>query len=472
MKIIFLSIVLSASCFAASNSEGAMAQGLAFENAGDFKKAAIQYRLAFDRKESFESAALSLARVLGNTNNFDEASSVLKEYLRTGNPFNVEIHTSLAEIYFKKGMFTDALAETDRIEKLNPGLPKTDEIRGATQFKLANFDGAIETLSNLLKKSPRNTTARYFRAKAYAGKNQWDFANTDTRVLVEEFPTNWEYQSLSAEIFIKLKRWYDADRVLALILKAHPNDVVALTRLTEVHFANNRNNELIATYKRILEIEAKNTLTREKLADTYIRLKQYELAEVELLRLVKELSGHEASSKKLIGIWSEKKRFDMIGSFLKEYCEHWPESKWASTQYVQSLVNIAEYDRALAFLDGLPQNTDEAKLNNFLLKGHVYYKAAKLEEAIKTLLQAEKRWPNDGRVNYNLGVAYSAKKDPHTAAFHYQKVGKVEPFFEKAQVNLALVFESIGKTSESAGILNALPKTGRTPSQQAVKGKE
>jgi type IV pilus assembly protein PilF len=86
-----------------------------------------------------------------------------------------------------------------------------------------------------------------------------------------------------------------------------------------------------------------------------------------------------------------------------------------------------------------------APTNNDILKkqadasrnlGEVYMNQGQYTAALKELLEAEQKYPNDAMINNSLGLAYLAKERPDLAVDHFKKAIRLQPDFSPAVNNL------------------------------------
>jgi type IV pilus assembly protein PilF len=68
--------------------------------------------------------------------------------------------------------------------------------------------------------------------------------------------------------------------------------------------------------------------------------------------------------------------------------------------------------------------------------GEVYMDQGQYTAALKELLEAEQKYPNDPMINNSLGLAYLAKERPDLAVDHFKKAIKLKPDFSSAVNNL------------------------------------
>jgi type IV pilus assembly protein PilF len=85
-----------------------------------------------------------------------------------------------------------------------------------------------------------------------------------------------------------------------------------------------------------------------------------------------------------------------------------------------------------------PTNNDNLKKQADASRnlGEVYMNQGQYTAALKELLEAEKKYPNDPMINNALGLAYIAKERPDLAVDHFKKAIKLQPDFSSAINNL------------------------------------
>ena len=72
--------------------------------------------------------------------------------------------------------------------------------------------------------------------------------------------------------------------------------------------------------------------------------------------------------------------------------------------------------------------------------GIEFLKQRRYTDALKTLLEAEKIYPDDASLQNALGYAYMAKEQHHLAINHFKKAIQIRPEFSEAKNNLGVAY--------------------------------
>jgi type IV pilus assembly protein PilF len=106
-----------------------------------------------------------------------------------------------------------------------------------------------------------------------------------------------------------------------------------------------------------------------------------------------------------------------------------------------------------------------APTNNDILKkqadasrnlGEVYMNQGQYTAALKELLEAEQKYPNDPMINNSLGLAYLAKERPDLAVDHFKKAIKLQPDFSPAVNNLGNAYLRLNQWDAAIEQFNSL----------------
>jgi tetratricopeptide (TPR) repeat protein len=119
-------------------------------------------------------------RGLGRTN---EAAAVLQNFLNQYGSRN-EVLSTAAVLYSQNAQFEKELAVLDDLLRREINRPDLLARKGLAQMQLANYEGAITTLTQALSISPRNEDMRLLRAVAFLGAGRLDAAREDYQELL------------------------------------------------------------------------------------------------------------------------------------------------------------------------------------------------------------------------------------------------------------------------------------------------
>ncbi len=163
-----------------------------------------------------KSATLSIT-------NLDGAVMVLRE-AQQKYPTVASLPGTLAQIYLKYGLFTNAQAAFEQQLRLDPKDVEALMNKGAISMQLGHSDQAIPPLSQVLQADPKNEVARLNRATVYLQNRQWDEAKADYEVLLENFvsPEIYRVYYGLGEIYYQRKDFNKSRKYFELYLKTLP----------------------------------------------------------------------------------------------------------------------------------------------------------------------------------------------------------------------------------------------------------
>jgi tetratricopeptide (TPR) repeat protein len=98
-------------------------------------------------------------------------------------PDEAERHYSLALIYVMRGKFDDAIYSLEKAVHAQPEHPRALWLLGELQFKLGNYQAAVEVLELVVKHEPDNLTAITWLSLAYHCLNKKGKAITTQSIL-------------------------------------------------------------------------------------------------------------------------------------------------------------------------------------------------------------------------------------------------------------------------------------------------
>ena len=108
-------------------------------------------------------------------------------------------------------------------------------------------------------------------------------------------------------------------------------------------------------------------------------------------------------------------------------------------------INILVWTISIFCLTGMIScaGSQEKKINQARLTrslGEAYMHQGNYTEALKTLLKAEKIYPNDHLLHNDLGLAYMAKERFNKSEFHFKKALEIRAEYAPAKNNLGTVY--------------------------------
>ena len=449
----------------------------ALQKNNDRKTALAQFKRAATFPDTQAEGTVGAVRLHLEAKNFAEAEQLLKTFLSDVNPFHVDVRLANAEFFEAKGDHAAALKELEIVSNLRPNHPDVFKRRGHVYFHTKEWDKSIENFNNYLKENPSDQESRLRRAQAYLIQNQHKLALPDLKSLSEDRPNSLEVQAMYADALQKSGEFENAEKTLRFAMKLNSNSVETNERLGDVLWKLKKTDEAATFYKRAIELDPTRLDIGQKLSKLYLETKQVKLAEDELARQLSLNPAYEPAAQEIVGLWQSQNRTDRVGSFLKSYTEKYPDKTWAVVKYAQLLVGIQQFGLAETVVDRNLKATGD-NLELMLLSASIKARAGKKDDAVDVLRTAEKRFPEQPQVKFNLALLYEDLGKVERAVTKYKEIPESAPVHHKARVNLALVYEKQGnipdalstlKDIKAEGDLGAMVKSKITQLEKALR---
>jgi len=424
-------------------------------------------RQAVERDIDDKNALGDLISFIYTTKGLQVAETEIQKIIQS-NPEKEEYSFFLVELYLK-GDKAD-LAE-DKLRLLS-STGQSADIRVQAKVRLIELliqknekkETIFELVNEVLAEDPQNTEALLVKAADIVDKNQYDQAISTLRSILRDNPGSApalrmlgithelsgdkdlaedmyarafeaskfapEYAVLYANKLIGLKRQDTAVSVLEEALSASPNNLALLTRLAQLHIANNDWTKAQEVSERISQLN----------------------------------KGSEVSYQ-LQGIISAgQKDFDKsIESFKKAY-ESFPDSSRPLVSLIRIYVRAGQYEEAEKFLEDVlktsPDNT-----NALLLKARLLSSQKKLDAAEQVYSDLIGKYPNNVSLYTELARLYLLDRQPDKALTVFDRgleslPGNLELLMAKAGVlgskrdydAAILVYEEVVKVKPNAAV--------------------
>jgi len=106
-------------------------------------------------------------------------------------------------------------------------------------------------------------------------------------------------------------------------------------------------------------------------------------------------------------------------------------------------------DKALGLLEKLKGRSDVPMFEILKFLSKIYVEMDKTDQALSTLEEAKKLFPDDVYVNYRLGIIYTKKGELDKAVNAFRSVVEMGPQFVEAHLALASILNHLGRLDEA-----------------------
>ena len=105
-------------------------------------------------------------------------------------PSSPSLFITRAELYLENRQWTEALADVDSAERIDPSIAIANLVRAHVQFARRNWPAAVDAASRFLARQPEHADAHVVRARAYAqlGRRQPAAADFTSALAVRAVP--------------------------------------------------------------------------------------------------------------------------------------------------------------------------------------------------------------------------------------------------------------------------------------------
>lgn len=404
------------------------------EDRGELAKAISEMRTALRYNPDSSSIYLEIAGLAAKTGSTQEAIEYAQKAAEL-DPKDPDPHWLLANIYFRPQMRGDSA---------------TAEIRKA-----------VQELEKLRELSPSDERVYYALGGAY-----FELKQPENAILAYE-----KFQSLSTGIdngYREIAKYYDrignlekAEEYLLLGLKNQPESVESLTLLATIYLKQNKNQEAIPIYKKILSVTGDNAGDSRRLASLLIESGENDEAINILTDLAKIAPGDPISQILLgraqLGLHKYTEAIETLNSVSTNDLSIRMEALFYLGRAYEENGNRKEaIDVYLRLLEGMPSNAEGAQTNRLLFQQRLaanYWEAGERDKAIAIYQEMAK---SDPKANSLLLQAYRIDRQFDRAL----PLGKEQ--YERDPSNLSIAIEyaqtltDAGRIKEGTEILNKL----------------
>jgi tetratricopeptide (TPR) repeat protein len=186
------------------------------------------------------------------------------------NPQAARARAGLAEILLRDGRYDEAVAESKAAIEAGDDSSSIHGLLGEALTLSGKFDEAMMSLSEALKREPKNAIALRRRAETHLARNDLKAAIEDLRGAVEvepDLPTRLRLAGALAEA----KRYEEAIPIYQRVLRDEPSNNEARTALAAVMIESGKGAEAIAQLESLVKAEPNRADLRAQLAELYLQ---------------------------------------------------------------------------------------------------------------------------------------------------------------------------------------------------------
>jgi predicted Zn-dependent protease len=352
-----------------------------------------QYADALKASGLSPAVGLRYAAYLQRTGNLDQADKILSDVLN-GNPQNVQIATTLAQVRLLRQNWDGALAVAEVIRGIGNDKGVADQIKGAALAGQNKMDASIAALENAHAAAPDAILPVIALVGAYNRVGKADKAEFLLQDTLKKTPTNAQLLVLLGQLQSNKGKPQDAIKSFQAAITSQPKSEIGYSALT-TFYANQKNYDEAA-----------------------------KVIQSGLLQLPRSLSFKLTAASLLISKGDPEAAMAQYEAIVNDQ----PNSGVALNNLASLLLDYrtdkASIERAYTLADKL-RKSGVSEFEDTL--GWAQYRRGNYSEAISLLEDVIKKTPNLAIARYHLGMSYVAVGQTAQAAAQFKAALGLEP---------------------------------------------
>lgn len=412
-------------------------------NQGDFEAAAEHYRLAAGLDPQSADIWVKYAAVLVRKGDLVRAQAALERAVRLDSQ-SVAAHMMLANIAASRGDHEQAIAAYRKVIELDPENPEAYVYLSSIYAQKNDIAAAERILKDLLARSPDSVVAYYYLAHLQAERKNLQEAKHYYEAALKLQP---RFQPALVEYALILELSGDTKAAIAKyreILEYYPERDDIRRRLGQIYIKSSDLPNALAEFKALANSDANNLDLRLTIGLIYLEQDDYDRA-LEEFRYILATNPQAYKVHLYVGAvlakqgQSDKARaeYERVPASAIEYTD-------AQIQIALLDVSAGKRDAAYTRLRTLIVGT-AATPEAFDLLASLYREDEQFDEALAVIGAGLRKFPDDERMLYALGVTYDLKGE-------WQKAVEQMRAILERNANHAQALNYIGYTYAEKGI--------------------
>ena len=432
-------------------------------------------------------ARFMIARCLFELGSFDDAIKAFKIVL-SNDSYDVKSRYYLGQSYHNIGDYNQAIKEFTQVLLLSPDYKDVYYYLGYCYLMTDNQNKAKESLNRVIANNPYNGDAHYLLGLIYENILDHDRATDSYRKAIKFKSSHLDaYKNLGLILYGK-EKYRESMEYLRDYIIYNPDSTRILNILGDVFIKENRFQEVIDTYTRLLKLED-NITYYKYIADAYFNIKDYDnsksvytqICQMDSLDMspyvrlgdiaLREKNPNQAINLFLHAIKNNYNAIDMLYSLSIAYAESNLFLQSAIT--LQHILNISpdspeiNYQLAAIYKEMNLFTLAISHFNKYLyfygddpiafyLLGESYFKINDYHNSKLAFEKSHKLNSGDSRTLFYLGLVSQKLKDYDNAAKSYKKAIKLNDEDIQSHYNLAIIYLELDKKREARKKLDIL----------------
>ncbi|AEY65877.1 tetratricopeptide repeat protein [Clostridium sp. BNL1100] len=354
--------------------------------------------------------------------NFDFAYEIYKSMLDiTQTPGN--LFFNYGNVYFKKGMFREAVSCYRKVLELNEQFEKKYLIYvnlGITYFNMEKTELALENFFKALEINPECPTAKEGIGRIYTTTGRQADAVMYYEDLLKNDDSNYELSLSLGKLLVELGNIDEAKVRFETCIKNNPQQADAYILLGKLFMTVGQYSEAIKVFKTYITINDVDYIGHYNLAECYFQNKEYKNAIAEYMQTISHNQKSHESLYKLGLIYDEideiEKAIDCYRAAIQLKSDFIDAYNNLGIVFAKSQRHV---ESLAAYTAGIKLNPDNFRL--YFNMGVVLFELKRYEDSADAFVRAVELNPEDKDVYYYLGASLTELKQYDEAIKAYGK---------------------------------------------------
>ena len=426
-----------------------------YESRGKWEQAEKAYLQAADSSTMEHTVPLmNLGAYYARRKSYDQALEAMQKAAEIKQD-DLNVLVSIAQLHFEFKKLKEAEDTIDKVLEKDNGHLSANFLKGRLYLIKKDFTNALSRFDLIVKESPRNAMAHYFKALSLVGKGESRLAEQDLLKAVQFNPRLLDARLLLAEFYLR-QRYQDLAREqIESSLKLAPKNIRALMLQGNQKILERDTKGAEAAFKEINTLDPDFAPAYVRLGLVYNLTKRPEDAQKSFQKAL-ELDPQQTDALTLIvGTYVREKKYDKA----LQICEKQKEkiggntSHLALIQYLEGNISLARRDPKKArhhFENAI--KTDPNIIAPYVALARIYIMEKKLDQAMSQYEAILSKNPKYLAAYMALGTIYDQQGDGEKAETYYRKALEIKSDFAPAANNLAWnLAERGGNIDEALG---------------------
>jgi tetratricopeptide (TPR) repeat protein len=365
---------------------------------------------------------------------------------------NEAVYFALSKDYSALNRHTLAIESGRKAVGLAPGNLEYRRNLADVYIRAYELDSAAAQFEEIVRRDSSNIAPWYNLARLYQGRKPLKALEVYQEI-TRRFGPEWEVLLQIAELHNTLQQFDEAAGSLQKMLELDPGNVELKRTLAQTYVREKEYDKAIVVYRELREVQPDNLEYLSEMASVYLMKKEYEEA-ADLFEVVLAQDTVSVESKLRIGevyfgqLENDSTLVPVARSIFERIRDAHPQD-WRAYWFLGAIGAVSRNDSL-----SIPNFRKVTELAGWNADGWVYLSSVFLErnnfnEVVTILESALKVVPDDYRVNFFLGVAYSRLGRNEDAARVLERARELNADDVGVLSQLALVYDNMQRHDES-----------------------